>query len=115
MHKIKNRFESSSPDGSRAIVVRLPEAVIDTLTRLSQARGVEVSDLIRLSLLNLNQRHRLYDLGTRLGFGKYNGEGLETVIRTDPGYVRWAVGALDNFTMSEAALTLLDEMEAVNV
>ena len=50
----------------------------------------------------------MFNLNTRLNFGKYRDELLSTVIRKDPGYVEWCLENLDWFEISDGAERELD-------
>lgn len=93
------------------VTVQLPVAMLETLGAMAKKSGVDISTLVRVSLHNLAKRGSYYDLSTKMLFGKYASETLETVIRCDPGYINWAMKNVDGFEVSEAGLNLLSEIE----
>ncbi len=91
--------------------ITLEPDLVETLTALSASRGVDMQTLIRVGLRNLAQRQNFYSLTTVIGFGKYRGEKMETVIRCDPGYVDWMTKNNTSAEFSESALDLLREIQ----
>ena len=80
------------------------------LSDFGASRGLDVETLARIALSGLLRAGRFYALDTPLSFGQYAGEKMETVIRLNPGYVRWAIEHVDGMCLSEGAQTLLDQM-----
>lgn len=90
--------------------ITLEPGVSEVLNAMSVSRGVDVQTLVRVALRNLVQRSSFYGTETRLSFGKYRGESMETVIRCDPGYVSWALKTFEGMQLSIPALDLLNEI-----
>lgn len=91
--------------------VELPPDLAIALDRIAKVRGTDVPTLIRAGMMNLAQRNRVYELVTRMGFGKYADLTVEEMIRCDPSYARWAVTNLERFELSEKAIILLTQVE----
>ena len=82
------------------------------LSDFGASRGLDVETLARIALSGLLRAGRFYALDTPLAFGQYVGETMETVIRLNPGYVRWAIEHIEGLCLSEPAQALLDQMLA---
>jgi hypothetical protein len=80
------------------------------LSDFGSSRGLDVETLARVALSSLLRAGHFYALDTPLSFGQYAGEKMETVIRLNPGYVRWAIEHVDGMCLSEGAQALLDNM-----
>lgn len=93
------------------VSVALPVAIARKLEKLAAQRDTTISELIRVASHNLIRRSSFYDLDTRLGFGKYHDEAMETVIRCDPGYVSWCAKNMEKFELSAKCLALLEGIE----
>lgn len=50
----------------------------------------------------------MYQLTTKLSFGKYQGKTLHRVIKQDPDYVLWALDNVDSFDIDEEATEVLN-------
>jgi hypothetical protein len=90
--------------------VRLSSAVIRSLKRSAEQRGIEVSDFIRLGLIGLSRKSKYMDVDTIFSFGKYYGETLGIVVKVDPSYVYWCMKNLEGFILSTEAEGLLLEI-----
>ena len=113
------RKRKSAPEAAEApepveltVSISLPVAVARRLEKLAAQRGTSISELVRVASHNLMRRSSFYDLGTRVGFGKYHEETMETVIRCDPGYVSWCSRNMEKFELSAECLALLEHVES---
>ena len=79
-------------------------------TDFAGKRGLDIGTLVRVALSSVLRTGRFYAPDTKLTFGKYVGETMETVIRLDPGYVRWALDKIEGLCLSPDAEQLLDVM-----
>lgn len=52
-----------------------------------------------------------FELHTELPFRRYSGSTVEDVIRVDPNYIRWCLGNVNGFKLSEMALNLLNAVD----
>lgn len=80
------------------------------LMALSAAKGVSVDTLVRVALHSLSAHVGFYSLDTRMGFGKYATETVETVIRCDARYALWAAENVDRFRLGDDAQALLSNV-----
>jgi hypothetical protein len=92
------------------IEVSLPVAIVETLQKTAERRGVGISDFIRLGLVSLSRRSKYMDLETPFSFGKYQGELCITVIKCDPAYVHWCLKNIEGFILSDPAEGVLLEL-----
>jgi hypothetical protein len=92
------------------LLVRLPSAVVRSLKKSAEQRGIEVSDFIRLGLVGLSRKSKYMDIDTIFRFGKYSGETLGIVVKIDPSYVYWCMKNLEGFILSTEAEGLLLEI-----
>lgn len=99
------------PSQDEYVTILVPSELSERLANLAVSRGVDMPTLIRVALHNLAQRSGLRDLTSKLGFGKYANEQIETVIRCDPRYITWCLKTIDSFNLSSEALDLLYEIE----
>jgi predicted DNA-binding protein (UPF0278 family) len=88
--------------------VYLPRELVNELEKFASGRGVEVATLVRVALSAVIRNGRYYELDTKMMFGKYTGETMETVIRIDPGYIKWCLGKIEGMCLSLDALRLLN-------
>ena len=93
------------------VKVQLPFDLYAKLEAFADIRGLTVDDLIRVGSQALLRQGRYHDLSTPLSFGKFAGETVETVVRLDPGYMRWLISNTDKLVVSEAVTDLLDSIE----
>lgn len=115
MPKASKTAKPAKPQVPAKLSLDIPLELAAHLDRISKARGTDVGTLIKVALANLSARHRVLDLNSRLGFGKYAEFSAEHVIRCDPGYMRWALEHTDRVELSEHCLALLDAMERTAV
>ena len=95
---------------TNACAVPIELGLYNQLSDFAAARGLTVQDLIRVGCLALLRQGRYHDLTTKLSFGKYAGETVETVVRLDPGYVQWLLANTDKLMVSDGVTALLDQM-----
>ena len=81
----------------------------DMIRKISAERGVTSDELVRIALKSLSKPKvvRYWGLHDVLDFGRYKGETLETVIKTNPSWVLWALNTIDTFEIDEEALPYL--------
>jgi hypothetical protein len=94
------------------VQVPLSRDLFDRLDGFARSRGTDVETLVRVATATLLRAGRYYALDTPLAFGKYIGESMETVIRLDPGYVRWVAEKIEGLCLAEEASVLLERMLA---
>jgi hypothetical protein len=75
-----------------------------------ESNGSTIDDLVRLHLRAYTSSRHLYGLRDTMGFGKYRDELIETIIRTDPDYVMWALRTTERFGLKQDAANLLLEL-----
>lgn len=46
---------------------------------------------------------KMYNLKTRLDFGKYKGDTVDDVITNDPQYLEWCLENVDGFCLTKSA------------
>jgi hypothetical protein len=97
--------------GTKAVTINLPIEMVERLDVLAVKRGSSVQDLVRLSLHNLSRHETILDLESKVGFGKYSTETMNTVIRADPSYVTWMLKTIERVTLSEACLDLIADLD----
>lgn len=90
--------------------VRLPTDLANRLHSFAEQRGLLLEDVVRVATSTMLRSNKFYMLDTRLQFGKYAGEMMETVVRLDPGYVRWAINKIEGIAVHDDVLKLLDHM-----
>jgi len=96
----------------KPVQVSLSRELHDKLSEFAYSRGTDIETLVRVATSTLLRVGRYYALDTRIAFGKYIGETMETVVRVDPGYVRWCLEKIDGLCLSDDATALLDRMLA---
>ena len=106
----KKIARGNKPPAPEVTCVPVSNDLYARLADFAASRGLSVETLARIALSGLLRAGRFYALDTPLAFGKYVGENMETVIRLDPGYVRWAIEHVDGLCISEPATRLLDEL-----
>jgi hypothetical protein len=87
---------------------QLPDEVGADMEKFCVERNVSISDLIRVSIRQVGRHPLRYELDTKLKFGKYNGETIETIIKIDPEYILWAASTIDGFKLSEKCGQLIE-------
>ena len=97
------------PIASATVVPIAPE-LLKRATDFAAKRGLDMETLVRVAITSVLRTGRFYALDTKLTFGKYIGETMGTVIRLDPGYVRWALDKIEGLCLSADAEQLLDVM-----
>ena len=93
-------------------MIYVGEDLAEELEKLSDERGLTMEQIINTAMKNLRPRITKLELDTLLPFGKYHGAKTDTIIRADPDYMRWVHKSVDKVCFSEAAIKLLDEIEA---
>lgn len=92
------------------VSVDIDRELASKLLDFSIARGLTVQAVIRVATTTMMKANRFYDLDTRIAFGKYVGEPMETIIRLDPEYVRWAMENISGLGLTVACQNLLSDM-----
>lgn len=111
----RKKAKAAEPLDTRIpVVVHLEADVHDALAGQLEGRGSTIEKFFQVAARGYLRRPQNYELQTKLGFGKYYGEQLETIIRLDPRYIRWCIGNLaGGFVMSEMAHDLLEKVDPV--
>lgn len=109
--KIGRDAGSSVTNLSANALISLPVKLHDDLVALLEERGLSLSDWAAVMARGYLRMPSEHTLTTPLSFKKWAGETLETVIRLDPGYVRWLKGNVGGFRMDERAEKLLNEID----
>jgi len=103
------------PTVSDTVQISLSRDLACRLMDFANARGTDIETLVRVAASSLLRTGKWYALDTRLAFGKYIGETMETVIRLDPGYVTWILQKVEGLCISDEAAALLDKILAEQV
>lgn len=90
--------------------VYIPDHLVEQAQQILDERGTDFSSFIRMQLKTLTKHSRFYGLADRYTFGKYDGEYMEAVIRTDPDYVAWCLRTVAGFGLTPEALEVLSQM-----
>jgi len=93
--------------------VKLPRHIWRKLEPILRERKLTLDDFIRLyarSMVTAQEQLKSTDLGDEMPIGKYRGESLEVIIRTEPGYIRWLLANSDTFSITPEAHALLLEV-----
>lgn len=98
--------------GNQLVVVqfRIPLEMLNDVSQLLRSRDAHIDDFMRLAIRNMLRGVNHYGLRDTLKFGKYFGEPVEAVIRTDPSYIAWAQRKMEGFSLSEDALAVLERI-----
>lgn len=99
---------------TKIIEVELPEDLAASVAEILVERQLELNDLVRLYLRSFviaSRRFGLLKLTDEMPFGKYRGETLEIIIRTDPHYVSWMIDNNDTFRVDQTAMALIAHMQ----
>lgn len=65
---------------------------------ICSSRNTDLDTILMVFLRSFvysHSRRRILNLGDKMPFGKYQGETLQNIIHTDPGYMDWIVGNTD--------------------
>lgn len=92
------------------LTFQLPLEMYVDLSQHLKSRGLHVNDFMRLAVRNSMRGINTYGLRDIVRFGKYHGEPMEVVIRTDPSYVSWALRKMEGFNLTEDAMDLFDRI-----
>jgi len=93
--------------------VNLPKRLVEDLETLLMERHLTIDDVCRLylrSLVTQNKSLRAVDLDDEMPYGKYKGEALAVIIKTDPQYISWFLSNGKSFKITPEALALLEEI-----
>jgi hypothetical protein len=85
-------------------------ATLGNAEQILRERGTTIEAFLTFQLRGLTRKAKVYHLREQLTFGKYEGEFLEDIIRTEPGYITWCLRNLVNFVIDPIALELLSQM-----
>src|SRR5215475_997612 len=66
---------------------KLVQSVMDKLGN----RGTDISTYLQLHLRSFARAKAVLHLKDTMNFGKYFGESVENVVRTDPGYITYCM------------------------
>lgn len=108
-HAAATRMKNQN--SGQTVKIKLSQALFNELESFAKARGATMETLIRVATSTLIRAQRYYELNTKLTFGKYSGETLETVIRLHPEYINWALQNIENFSISDDAAKLLASIQ----
>jgi hypothetical protein len=105
-----SRVNSETGEVSEVSLLWLETPLVERLMTLSRNRGAKIEDILTIALANIEASVRTLDLSSKLPFGKYAGQVVETVTRVDPGYIDWMVRKVESVTFTPAVINLLKEM-----
>lgn len=95
---------------TRTLRVRLDRQLAIEVDKLLEARDVTLAEVVSLylrSMINSADSGRTLGLESRMPFGKYRGENVETIARGDPGYLRYLMGGERPLQFTPEVLELL--------
>jgi hypothetical protein len=89
--------------------VTLPQDVYDQLITRLQEKGLTLSDFVRMNARSFIRMPPVFNLDTKVTFGKFSGETMENVIRLAPSYVVWCMENIAGFAIGPDALKMLSD------
>lgn len=94
------------------LTIKLDGALKREVTKLFKERGTSVETFIRLQLKAMTCDKTILRLEDKMNFGKYYGEPVEDVVRTNPGYVSWILANSSTPKFGPDVIALLEELNA---
>lgn len=108
----QKRKRRARESGDRiAVEVSLPIELHDELSALLDGRGTTMSKFFEVHARSFLRSPSIFELHTRLPFRKYAGSPVEDIVRMDPSYIRFLLGNVTGFRLSELAQKLLDQVD----
>lgn len=108
--KLRQKRVNAEPEDVE-VTVKLPRAIHDELSAILEGRGTNLATFLTVTARAYLRTPSMFELHSALPYKKFSGSALEDVIRIEPSYVRWLLGNVRGFKMSEQAQKLLDEVD----
>lgn len=96
------------------VKISLPKGLTEKLEPLLLERDLTLDEVVRLylrALVTTSERSRALDLRSEMPLGKFKGEELAVVIRSEPKYVSWLLAEVEGFKLAPDALALLEQVQ----
>lgn len=92
------------------LTIRVPEHLLEQVEEKLEQKGSSVEDLIRTSMRRYVRMPDVFHLKTKMSFGQYKDELIETLVRLEPRYILWCMQNIHGFQLGEDARDLLDSL-----
>lgn len=94
--------------------IKLPLALVKKVEAKLNERGIEIERYIALHLRVMLRNKNTLRLEDVMPFGKFSGELVEDVVRSEPQYISWLIGQNGKTNFDPEVLQLLEQMLEVD-
>ena len=106
------RKTSKKPDKLKRmkVTILLEKKLVEAVTEKLGVRGTDIATYLQLHLRSFARAKAVLHLKDSMNFGKYFGEKVENVVRTDPSYIAYCLKTDGGTKFASDVLLLLEEL-----